>query len=116
MSDPVVVKGENWFVRGWIGFWKWVGEIFLNLWAFVTTEGKTVKEWKLDPLKILAITCFVAAIWIAVKAVGLAEGGKDASIVGAIAGLAGLVGGFGSFLFNQANSNDASIRSQGNGS
>ena len=107
------MKKDNWFVAGWKAFWHWVGEIFLNVWAFVTTEGKTVGEWKLDPLKVIAIGSFVAAIWIAVKAVGLAEAGKDAATVGAIAGLAGLVGGFGSFLFNQANTNDASIRNQG---
>lgn len=114
MSDAV--KKSNWFVRGWNGFWGAISFVFVQLWAFVTTEGKTVKEWSLDPWKVSALVCFGVAVWLAIQTVQFVQQGKSDASVGVIGGLVVTIGGFGTFLFNQAKSNDASIRSQGSGS
>ena len=101
MSDPV--KKVNWFVAG-------VRFVFVNLWAFVTTEGKTVKEWNLDPMKVIGIMLFLVAAWLAFQAVHFVEIGKSDAAIAVIGGLVVPVGGFGAFLFNQATGNDEAIR------
>ena len=101
MSDAV--KKDNWFIAGWKLFW-------LNVWAFITTEGKTVKDWNLDPLKVIAIVLFVVLIYIALEAVGFVKEGKSEVIVGYIVGLVTALGGYASFLLSQAKSNDSDIR------
>jgi hypothetical protein len=92
-----------------------VGEVFLNIWALITTEGKTVEEWKLDPLKVFAMLFFAAALILVFATTTLAFSAKpDIGIVGVIGGLVVPTGGFGSYLFGQAVDNDAGIRNQGN--
>lgn len=95
-----------WLVVAWKAIW-------VNLWAAITTEGKTIESWNLDPFKIGGLVLFGVAIWLTFVTVGLAQAGKDSTTVGIIAGLVVTIGGYGTFLFQQAKSNDASIRGQG---
>lgn len=97
-----------------VGVANWIKKVLVwaltNAWAFITTEGKTVKDWHLDPLKVIAIALFVFATWLAFIVVQFIDAGKSDAAVGIVAGLVVTVGGFASYLFGQATANDAAIR------
>ncbi len=86
-----------------------VRHIALALWAFVTTEGKELKDWHPDPWKISGLVAFALAALGAVRIfTDVKELGSDKLAV--LGGLVSAAITVGTFLLNQAIKNDTNIR------